>query len=76
MVRQTPAGMRSEVRKEAIRLLNALRIDGWQLSAVQWENQSERIVGVTAESPDNKTVLVSCREDRLIAKLEDLLSSR
>jgi hypothetical protein len=43
--------MRSEVRKEAIPLLNALRIDGWRLSAVQWENQSERIVGVIGGKP-------------------------
>jgi hypothetical protein len=73
MARQTPEGLRTDVQQGAIPLQAALRIAGSSVSAVHWENETDKTVEFTPAPPGGGPVR---HESRLVEKLQELLDTQ
>ena len=70
-----PADLRSDVRKSAIPILEALRKAGCYVGMIRWDSKSARTLRFNIKSTSGRVVHSTCLESELTSRLKELLKS-
>jgi hypothetical protein len=70
-----PEDLRSDVKADAVRILEILRGRGWSVEIIRWNSRSSRTVEFSATSPSGTGRHTVCGESELVDRLEILLLS-